>query len=165
MAKQSLKGWQGRLKSPAYWWSTFFGVGMIPFAPGTWGSLMGAVAGYGLIIAGFDTVLMIAASLVVTLISIHAINRIEQATGIHDSGEIVIDEVAGQWLAMIPLTWAASSLTLENIAYSFALFRLYDIIKPWPISYLDKHINGGFGVMVDDLVAGIMAALTLYFIL
>ncbi|WND02327.1 phosphatidylglycerophosphatase A [Temperatibacter marinus] len=165
MAKHSLKNWNNRLKSPAYWWSTFFGIGMIKWAPGTWGSLFGAMAGYGLILLGFDWVMLLAASLVVTLLSVRAIDHIEKETGIHDSGEIVIDEVAGQWIAMIPLTFAGSELTLETIAYSFALFRLFDILKPWPIGWLDKKVSGGFGVMVDDIVAGLMAAFCLYYIL
>lgn len=165
MAKQSLKSWDGRFKSLSYWWATFFCVGTIKWAPGTWGSLFGAMAGYGLILYGFDAILLTAAAIAITFPSIIAINRIEAATGAHDSGEIVIDEVAGQWLAMIPLAFVGADLTLENVAYSFALFRVFDILKPWPISYLDKHVSGGFGVMVDDLVAGLMAASVLYFMI
>lgn len=171
MAKQSLKNWPDRLKSPSYWWATFGGVGMIPVAPGTWGSLFGAFAGYGLLLLGFDWVMLTLGAGIITVISIAAINKIETATGIHDSGEIVIDEVAGQWLAMLPLAGLMTPipcgdayLTAENIAYSFALFRLFDILKPWPINWLDRHVSGGFGVMVDDLLAGLMAASVLYFI-
>lgn len=178
MTKQSLNIWHDRYKSPAYWWCVFFGAGLIHWAPGTWGSLFGACVGYLFVlylpadIINDGWFFLVVGALGVTVISVFAINHIEQQTGVHDSSEIVIDEVAGQWIAMIPLTFIPSAcgtvepyMTVENLAYSFCLFRLFDILKPWPINWLDQKVSGGFGVMIDDLVAGLFAAICLYFIL
>jgi phosphatidylglycerophosphatase A len=82
---------------------------------------------------------------------------------VHDDSSIVWDELAGMLITMIlvPLTW-------QNLLAGFLLFRLFDILKPWPISYLDKHVHGGFGIMIDDVLAGIFALgclhLGLYFL-
>jgi len=156
VAKQTLSNWEGRHKSPAYWWSVGFGSGLLKPAPGTWGSLVGLVLGYGLvgIVGGFWW--LIVAIISVTLVSIFAISAIEKATGIHDAPEIVIDEFAGQWVAMLPL--AFFPFGIWELLTCFGLFRLFDIIKPWPIGLLDRKVSGGFGVMVDDLVAGVIAA-------
>jgi len=156
MAKQSLNSWEGRYKSPAYWWSVGFGVGLLRPAPGTWGSLLGFFLGYFILLQTHAQWLLIFGAAFVTVVSVVAIGRIEKATGVHDAPEIVIDEIAGQWLAMVPLAllpfdWLALGL-------SFLLFRVFDILKPWPIGPLDRKVNGGFGVMVDDLVAGVIAA-------
>jgi phosphatidylglycerophosphatase A len=78
-------------------------------------------------------------------------------TGRDDPGEIVIDEVAGQWIALLP-----ASLAWPDIAIAFLLFRATDIVKPWPASWADRTIHGGLGVMADDLIAGVYAALALF---
>lgn len=83
--------------------------------------------------------------------------RTANALGEHDHGGIVIDEWAGFWLTMtlIPAEW-------PWLVAGFALFRLFDVIKPWPISWLDRRIHGGWGIMIDDLVAGFFAWLVLF---
>ncbi len=129
-------------------------------APGTWGSLTAVIVGYFMISGGLNLISLLAAISLITLLSIWAINDIETKSGIHDAGEIVIDEVAGQWLALIPFYFITGSFL--GYAAAFLLFRLFDIWKPWPIGLLDKHVNGGFGVMVDDLVAGLFAAIVLW---
>ncbi|GAM72991.1 phosphatidylglycerophosphatase A [Vibrio ishigakensis] len=80
----------------------------------------------------------------------------------HDHGSIVWDEFAGFWITMavVPLLGIAASDWKWLIA-GFVLFRAFDMIKPWPISYLDKHIHGGLGIMIDDILAGVMAAISL----
>ncbi|PCI64492.1 MAG: phosphatidylglycerophosphatase A [Kordiimonadales bacterium] len=159
MAKETLSNWDGRFKSIAYWWAVGFGSGLMRPAPGTWGSLLGLVFGYGILQLPFAFALLLGGAAFVTALSIWSINAIEAATGVHDAPEIVIDEIAGQWIAMAPL--ALLPYDWRALALSFVLFRIFDIIKPWPIGPLDKKVSGGFGVMIDDIVAGIIAALLL----
>ncbi len=160
MAKQSISNWQGRYKSPLFWWVTFFGSGLIKPAPGTWGSYAALMVGYILIIQGITLVGLLTATLLITIVSIIAINKIEAETGIHDAPEIVIDEVAGQWLAMVPLLYFTPDI--GRLLVAFLLFRIFDILKPWPIRWLDEKVGGGFGVMIDDILAGIISGLLLY---
>ncbi|WP_417461698.1 phosphatidylglycerophosphatase A [Kordiimonas sp.] len=159
MAKVSLRTWDERTQSPLFWLVTGLGVGMAKPAPGTWGSLLGLALGYGLIMLNVGVIELILLTAVLTVISSIAIDRIENTIGIHDAPEIIIDEIAGQWLALVPLLWLEPSLVLYGLA--FVLFRFFDIIKPWPIGWLDKEVAGGFGVMVDDLVAGILSAISI----
>lgn len=151
-----LTKWQGRYLHPAFWICTGLGSGLIRPAPGTWGSL--AALMFALPIIGGDfaqekLLVMIALSIV---LGIYAANLWEKHTGSHDDGRIVIDEFAGMWIAMLPLT-VTGLFTPLNLALSFGLFRFFDIIKPWPIGWLDKHISGGLGVMLDDVIAGLFA--------
>ncbi len=138
--------------------ATWFGTGFLPKAPGTWGSLVALP--FALVIqtlAGQFTLLI--GSVVVFGIGCWAAEVYIQQTGRRDPREVVIDEVAGQWLtlAMVPVSPLAYGL-------GFVLFRLTDILKPWPISWLDKNIKGGVGVMVDDMAAGVYAGLALWLI-
>jgi phosphatidylglycerophosphatase A len=98
--------------------------------------------------------LLFVSVMAVSLVGLWAADRFDRDLDMHDSKMIVIDEVAGQWIAMIP---AYGSLPLYLL--SFVLFRFFDILKPWPVSYFDKHVEGAAGVMGDDIVAGIMAAI------
>ena len=79
-----------------------------------------------------------------------------RASGVEDPGAVVIDEVAGQWLALIPA--AIAGPTIWQFAIGFALFRIADIGKPWPANWIDRRLSGGAGIMLDDVVAGIYAA-------
>jgi len=161
MSKDSLNVWPERRKSVAYWWSVGFGAGLLRPAPGTWGSVLGVILGLAILQLDYPIWALSIGALLVTLISLWSIGAIESACGIHDAPEIVIDEIAGQWVAMIPL--ALMPFSWPAVTASFLLFRFFDILKPWPISWLDKHVGGGFGVMVDDLLAGAFAAICLYF--
>ena len=100
---------------------------------------------------------MAIATLALVVIGIWAAGAYERRTGTRDSSAIVIDEVAGQFIALllVPPTVAA-------YAIGFVLFRLFDVVKPWPISRLDKRVKGGLGVMLDDIVAGVLAAVLLW---
>ncbi len=131
--------------------ATWFGCGKIRPAPGTWGSL-GAFPPALLIAwaAGWWGLLL--ASLLVFALGIWVSHRHALAIGLDDPGEIVIDEVAAQWLTLVPLCF---DWRLWVIA--FFAFRAADIAKPWPASWCDRRLHGGLGIMTDDMVAGLYA--------
>jgi phosphatidylglycerophosphatase A len=132
---------------------TFFYTGLSPFAPGSAGSIAAAVVGY--FILGYfplDTLFLL--TILITIIGIREINKYEKITGTHDDKSIVIDEVAGLWLAFV-----FSSATLPQMIFSFAYFRLFDIWKPSIIGRIDRDVKGGLGVMGDDIIAGIAAGI------
>jgi phosphatidylglycerophosphatase A len=137
------------LRDPAFLLATWFGAGLLPKAPGTWGSL--AALPFAWIIASLGGPWALGlATVVVSLVGWWAAERVVRQTGIDDPGLIVIDEVAGQWLVLLlcpPNLWL--------YAAGFALFRLFDITKPWPAGWADRSVGGGLGVMLDDLLAAI----------
>lgn len=137
---------------PAAQAATWFGSGRMPKAPGTWGSLAALPFAWGLSLVG-GWPLLLAASLGCFLVGWWASAVYVRSTGISDPSEVVIDEVAGQWLVLA----AAPTDPLLYLA-GFALFRLFDITKPWPIRWADRHIHGGLGVMLDDMLAGAFGA-------
>ena len=144
------------LKAPYLWLATWFGCGFMRPAPGTWGSL-GALP-VGIILYGSTNIWgFILGIILVSLIGYWATERFEAATQTHDNKMIVIDEVAGQWIALLPVFYLTGIHPLY-IGAAFALFRLFDILKPWPVSHFDKNIKGALGVMGDDIVAGLFAA-------
>ena len=132
---------------------TFFGAGLSPKAPGTVGSLAGAVAAYGILMFLPASTLFLA-SICLFLFSIRVIDDYEAKTGVHDHGSIVIDEVAGVWLAI-----SISGATAVQFVLSVLFFRAFDILKPSVIGRIDKNVKGGLGVMSDDMVAGLFAGL------
>ncbi|MBS0471949.1 MAG: phosphatidylglycerophosphatase A [Proteobacteria bacterium] len=132
--------------------STFFGVGRAPVAPGTVASLVGLLLAWP-ISAYFGQWALLAAGLVAYGAGIWATGTYARRGNKEDPSECVIDEVAGQWIAC-----AASPLTLPAYAAAFALFRLFDISKLWPVSFGEK-LPGGWGIMTDDLIAGLLTAL------
>ncbi|WP_297574759.1 phosphatidylglycerophosphatase A [uncultured Campylobacter sp.] len=135
---------------------TFFYVGYLRPAPGTWGSLAGALIAaillriYGE--AAQNTLVLL--SVLLFFISIGVINSYEKKTGEHDSSFIVIDEVVGVWIAM-----AFGGGYFINMVLAFVFFRLFDIYKPSIIGRIDKEVKGGLGVMLDDVVAGVFAGI------
>ena len=132
---------------------TFFGTGLLPKAPGTWGSVAGAVVAWGILWAFSNTTLFLA-SILLFLASVSVIDSYEAKTGVHDHGSIVIDEVAGVWLAI-----AISGAGVAQILLSLAFFRILDIKKPSIIGRVDRNVKGGLGVMADDMIAGFFAGL------
>lgn len=142
-------------KDPSVWLATWFGCGLIRPAPGTWGTLGGMPFGIIILILGGWPVLFVA-SAIVFAIGLWAAKKFEEMTGEHDASAIVIDEVAGVWIALLP---AAINMTHAGLA--FLLFRFFDILKPWPVSWADKKLPGAMGVMLDDILAGVYAALIL----
>ncbi len=133
---------------------TFFYSGLAPKAPGTFGTIAGMAAGIVFLLL-FPKSTLFTAIIALSIIAMLEINKYEAKTGTHDDKSIVIDEVAGIWLTMvmIPFDWVSMLL-------GFAFFRLYDITKPSIIGRVDRKLKGGPGVMLDDLLAGFFAGIT-----
>lgn len=152
---------------PASLVCTFFGVGKIRPAPGTWGSLVGV-----LLFVLFPVYAMLAL-VPLFFIGAAAANHYGQISGKSDASEIVIDEVVGQWVTIILGFWLVAKFqlnpqlselcsvcwVLKFVAW-FVLFRFFDIVKKGPVGWCDRNIKGGFGVMFDDVVAGVLAGCT-----
>lgn len=139
--------------------ATTLGIGFLPFAPGTWGSLAAAIAAWGIVSVAGQAGLALAGAAALGL-GWWAAGTYVATSGIEDASEIVIDEVAGMWIALmfVPQKWWAFAL-------AFAAFRVFDIIKPWPIGAVDRKVHGGFGVMADDVIAGLFALIVVHGIL
>ena len=138
---------------PAVLVATLGGIGRLPLAPGTWGSLAALPVAWAIVELG--GVIALAACIAGLFpLGIWACNRYAAMTGIDDPGACVVDEVVGQWVVLLVLP-------LDPAAYAagFALFRLFDILKPWPVGWADRRLRGGFGVMFDDVLAGLQGAL------
>lgn len=139
------------MKDPAVLLATWFGSGLIRPAPGTFGSIAAIPFGWLIYyLTGFYGFL--AAIVIVFAIGVFAAQHFDKKSGAHDSSSIVIDEVVGMWIAAIP-----AALNLWVWIAALILFRLFDIWKPWPIWWAEEDINGGLGVMTDDVIAGIYA--------
>ncbi|MDG1866619.1 MAG: phosphatidylglycerophosphatase A [Yoonia sp.] len=142
--------------------ATVGGVGHLRPAPGTWGSLAGLVLGWALAsITGWVGLLI--GTVIVFYVGRWATDMVTRGTDNHDPSEVVVDEVAGQWVALLPVVIGAS---MSNSALldlwpgwiaAFALFRLFDIKKPWIVGHYDR-MDTPHGVMMDDICAGAMAA-------
>jgi phosphatidylglycerophosphatase A len=130
------------------------GVGYLPLMPGTFGSLL-AVAIFLLFLRG-SVVLVLIAIIAVTFAGIWAGSRTEALLGRKDPGRVVVDEVAGQLIALFPLMFF-KSWSIAAVIVSFILFRFFDIVKPYPANRL-QELKGGLGIMCDDLVAGAYAS-------
>ena len=137
-----------------------FGVGYLPLIPGTFGSLasVGIFLLFTQIATGTSLVaLVLIFTLIVTFSGIWAASRTEELAGRKDPGKVVVDEVAGQMLALLPLTLFNLQSLTRGVIVSFILFRLFDIFKPYPAGRFER-LKGGYGIMCDDLVAGAYAA-------
>lgn len=145
----------------AYWLAVWFGAGLLPRAPGTWGSLIALFMGAGIL--GLWGVGALGLGIVIVVITgIWAAELHQQISGWHDRGEVVIDEVAGQWITLLPLGFfTVTQSQALDLFLAFLLFRGFDIIKPWPVDIIDLRLKGGRGVMLDDVAAGLYAAAAL----
>ena len=133
------------------------GAGKSPKAPGTAGALLAVLlAPWCFYPLSFNGRLALLAILLV--VGAWAGGRVARRLGQKDPGEVVIDEVVGQWLTILWLP----SLVWWQLAVAFVLFRLFDIVKPWPINASENWLPGGWGIMLDDVLAGLAAALVLY---
>lgn len=137
-------------KHPVHFLAIGLGSGAAPKAPGTFGTLAGLVLFLPLSLLPLSWYLAWVA--VAALLGIYLCGKTARDWQVHDHGGIVWDEFVGFWITMIavPVTW-------YWLLIGFALFRLFDIWKPWPIRYCDRHIHGGFGIMIDDILAGVFA--------
>ncbi len=144
-----------RLRDPAVLLATWFGVGLLPRAPGTWGSLA-ALPVAGLLYMGWGALGVAFAGAVLFAAGWWASAAVVRRGGGADPSFVVIDEVAGQLLVL-------SVVPLDPLYYAaaFAAFRVFDIFKPWPVGWADREIKGGFGIMFDDILAALYAAIIL----
>ncbi len=160
--------------------ATLFGIGLAKKAPGTAGSAAAALLAYFILPLPFSMILLTCGTFLFTIWGTRSTTRYMQSQSTaHDPKEVVIDELVGQWLTYVigfqllrVLECGAGgpcgshfltmfpNLTLAVIL-GFALFRVFDILKPWPISWADRKVKGGFGVMLDDLLAAIPAGILL----
>lgn len=131
--------------------ATVGGTGLLPHAPGTWGSLAALPLAW-LLLDRLGPLALGVAAILVFLLGWWVSALVLRRTRDDDPGPIVVDEVAGQLTALIPAT-----TELWQFALGFVLFRVADIVKPWPVSWADRDIKGGLGVMTDDILAGIYA--------
>lgn len=143
-------------RHPAWQIATWFGAGLMPKAPGTWGSLAAVPFAYGIHRVAGPAGLLVAA-LALFALGVWAAGEFSRRSGTKDPQAIVVDEAAGQWLALVP---AGDDILFY--AAGFLLFRLFDIWKPWPVSWADRRVEGGWGIMLDDLIAGAYAAAVLW---
>src|SRR5690606_7938391 len=135
------------------------GTGLSPKAPGTVGSLLGAAIAYFLYTTSTELYLQIFLAIGVVILALLSIHFYEKRTGRHDDQQIVVDEIAGIFLAFLGLP-----LSLPILAAGFLLFRLFDILKPGPIGWADRQLPGAFGTLLDDLLAGVFSCVLLHLI-
>ncbi len=140
---------------PASLIATGCGVGLLPLAPGTWGSLAALPFAWLIVQTAGPWALFLAAIAAIAA-GAWASSIYAKAAGVEDSQSIIVDEIAGQWITLI-------AVPLNPWAYlaAFALFRLFDITKPFPANWADQNVKGGFGVMLDDIIAGVYALIVM----
>lgn len=139
-----------------------FGAGLAPRAPGTAGTLVGIA--FFLLLLWLPWPAYLAATAILFVAGCFVCGASARLLGVHDYGGIVFDEIVGYLIAAAPLVWLAPAGAggwALGIVLAFLLFRFFDIAKPWPIRVLDRRVHGGFGIMVDDALAGLFAALLL----
>lgn len=141
------------LKNPVHLLSLGFGSGLAPKAPGTFGTI--AALPFWYVLQFLPPAYYVVVLILAFMLGVYLCGATADALGVHDHGGIVWDEFVGLWIAlfMVPMH-------LGWILLGFALFRLFDIWKPWPIRVLDAKVHGGFGIMIDDVLAGVYAYLT-----
>ncbi len=136
--------------------STFAFTGRFPVAPGTMGSFIAVLLAWPILMK-FGVLGLATATIIIFIAGVWAVDMYQTHTGAHDGSEIVIDEVAGQWLTLL-----VASPDILHFGLGFLLFRLFDIWKPWPVCWADFNLKGGFGVMADDILAGFYALVCLW---
>ncbi|WP_229797430.1 phosphatidylglycerophosphatase A family protein [Jeongeupia chitinilytica] len=139
--------WRFLLRHPAHFIALGFGSGLPRKAPGTWGTLAGLPC-CALLLAWLTPLQLAWLCIPAFVLGTWAAGVAGRALGVHDHGSIVIDEIVAIWLVL-----ATVPQTVSGWIAAFVVFRVFDIVKPWPIRSLDARVPGGFGVMVDDLLA------------
>lgn len=153
-----------------YWLGVGLGSGLPKRAAGTWGTVGGLL--FALPMLGLGMWAFIAITLFACVVGSFICGKTSDLMNVHDDPHIVFDEWVGMWISLLPLFyWQAhyqhNALALLQhgwglIILAFMLFRFFDIIKPFPIKWVDKNVSGGFGILIDDVLAGIMSALVLW---
>lgn len=143
--------------NPIHWLAFGFGSGLLPKAPGTWGTIVAIPLWY--LLSSLTLPRYLLATLCLSIIGIWICEQSSKKLGVHDHPGIVWDEFCGYFVTMIalPATW-------QWALAGFVLFRFFDIVKPWPIKWLDTKVKGGFGIMIDDIIAGIFSLAILQFL-
>lgn len=146
-----------KLANPIHLLALGLGSGLLKPAPGTWGTLA-AIPVYLIVVSWLSpfSVAYLGICAFAFLIGIYICGRCAEDVGVHDHSAIVWDE----WVGLL-VSFAFIQPSLTNLLLGFLLFRFFDIVKPWPIKRLDRSVHGGFGIMVDDLIAGVFACLVL----
>jgi phosphatidylglycerophosphatase A len=142
----------GTLRDPVHFVAFGFGAGLAPYAPGTFGSVVGLVAAWWLL--ELPLVARVVVVLAVIASGIWICGESARRLGRHDDQRIVLDEIAGVLLTSLAL----GEKTVLGFALVFVFFRIFDILKPWPIRDVDHSLHGGLGIMLDDLIAAVYAA-------
>ena len=153
----ALTKWNKSFFHPSFMISTWYYSGLLPIAPGTMGSIA-ALPFAWLIIEHAGKFGLINATLIVFVIGLWASKEYMKETGKTDPGEIVVDEVVGQWIVCLLIV---DNNHMGQYFLALLAFRVFDIMKPWPVSHFDKR-HDAYGVMMDDVVAGILGAAVLY---
>ncbi len=157
-----------------YWLGIGLGSGLPRRAPGTWGTVGGLIVAIPLMSLGFVPFLII--TILSCFIGIWICGRTSELMQGHDNPHIVWDEWAGIWITLLPFSYMSvttdtfwqdisQNLSIITLVIAFILFRFFDIIKPPPIGWADKKVAGGLGIMLDDIIAGVMAAAVWFIIM
>ena len=154
------------LKDPFHFAATLGGIGTVPIAPGTFGSITAWII--FVYLSHFISIInMLILTILFFILSIWICSEASKDLENKDHKSIVIDELVGMWIALLPVLVIANS-QYERTVYALAaliLFRFFDILKPFPISYFDKNYKNGFGIVIDDVISGLIAIIPSYLIL
>ena len=152
-----------------YWLGIGLGSGLPKRAAGTWGTVGGLVVAIPMLWLGFWGFL--AVTVVSALVGSYICGKTSDLMGVHDDPHIVWDEWVGMWVSLLPILWLhfyddallqGHQLSLLLLYFAaFVAFRFFDILKPFPIKWVDKNVSGGFGILIDDILAGLMAGVVL----
>ena len=152
-----------------YWLGIGLGSGLPKRAAGTWGTVGGLVVAIPMLWLGFWGFL--AVTVVGALAGSYICGKTSDLMGVHDDPHIVWDEWVGMWVSLLPILWLhfyddallqGHQLSLPLLYFAaFIAFRFFDILKPFPIKWVDKNVSGGFGILIDDILAGLMAGVVL----
>ena len=152
-----------------YWLGIGLGSGLPKRAAGTWGTVGGLVVAIPMLWLGFWGFL--AVTVVGALVGSYICGKTSDLMGVHDDPHIVWDEWVGMWVSLLPILWLhfyddallqGHQLSLLLLYFAaFVAFRFFDILKPFPIKWVDKNVSGGFGIFIDDILAGLMAGVVL----
>jgi len=145
------------LSNPVHFFALGFGSGLLPIAPGTWGTLVTIPIYWVLMTLETSLTVYLLVCLVMFIVGIGLCSRATVDAGVHDHRAIVWDEMVGYLVTMLllPFEWMW-------IIAGFFVFRFFDVVKPWPISWVDRNVHGGFGIMVDDVLAGLASCAVLH---
>ncbi|KND20374.1 phosphatidylglycerophosphatase [Enhydrobacter aerosaccus] len=152
-----------------YWLGIGLGSGLPNRAAGTWGTVGGLVVAIPMLWLGFWGFL--AVTIIGCLVGSYICGKTSDLMGVHDDPHIVWDEWVGMWVSLLPILWLhfyddallqGHQLSLLLLYFAaFVAFRFFDILKPFPIKWVDKNVSGGFGILIDDILAGLMAGVVL----